>query len=168
MTDELAPLETALLAAARGYAADRLKTAEVRAAALARDAEARARSVLATATDEGDRAGARAAAHRVVQARRQARALVLEAERAAYERLLAEAAAMARSLREQPEYRDLERRLVEAAKGALGPDAEIAANVDGQGGVQARHGARFVDLSLSTLARNCVVRLGQGVTRLWS
>lgn len=168
MKAELVPLETALLSAAREQAAVRRKEAETRAAEVARESEARARALLEHAVAEGERVAEREAAHRLVEARRKARALVLGAERAAYERLLAEAVSVTRMLHEQPEYADLEGRLVEVAQAVLGPETEIVRNPDGQGGVQARNGGRSVDLSLPTLARRCVGQLGQAVTRLWS
>jgi vacuolar-type H+-ATPase subunit E/Vma4 len=168
LSSQLSPLETALLAAASSDAAARLKGAQDQCTAAGRTAADRAREIIGRATAEGERAATGAAAHRVVQARREARSLVLGAERDAYERLVSEAVVTARSLHGHPEYARLEQQLVEIAKAALGPGAEIMSNPDGQGGVRARVGGRVIDLTLPSLARRCVARLGLEVTGLWS
>ncbi|MGH7618714.1 MAG: hypothetical protein ACREPM_15950 [Gemmatimonadaceae bacterium] len=165
---QLSPLETALLSVARDQAAARRRDADSRAAAIVHDGEAQARTLLERATAEGAHAATHAAARRLVEARRQARACVLEAQRVAYDQLIARAAAAAEALHEHPEYADLERRLVEVARGALGPDAQIVRNPDGRAGVRAVDGTRSVDLTLSSLSRRCVEQLGQEVTNLWA
>jgi len=165
---QLAPLEGALLSAAREQAAARLREAEARAKATTNEGATRARSLIEEATAEGERAAEREASRRLVEARRQARTAVLGAQRAAYDRLVSEAVTQAEALRKAPEYRDLERSLVAAAKTILGAEAKIVRNPDSRAGVQAQSGNRFVDLTLATLARRCVERLGAQVTQLWA
>jgi vacuolar-type H+-ATPase subunit E/Vma4 len=168
LTTELAPLETALMAAARNQAERQLHSAEAKAAATVADGAAKARDLLERAAAEGRRAAERAAEHRLVDGRRQARELVLAAQKAAYQRLVSRAVAAAEGLTSRSEYGDLERRLIDTAKSLLGPDAAVVTNPDGRGGVRASSGGRSVDLTLGALARRCVERLGQEVTRLWA
>jgi vacuolar-type H+-ATPase subunit E/Vma4 len=167
LTIELTPLEATLLAVAREQAAARVKAAEAQAAATKEDTDSRAKALLDQAATEGKVAAERAAKRYVVQATRQARTLVLAAERAAYERLVTDAVSVVRALRDRPEYADLEQHLVDTAKAVLGTEAQVVRLTD-EGGVHARSGGRSVDLTLAGLARRCVERLGDRVTRLWS
>jgi vacuolar-type H+-ATPase subunit E/Vma4 len=166
LTAQLAPLETALMAVARKRADERLREAHATAERVVAESTAKARAVLEQAAAEGRRATKRAAEHRLVDGRREARRLVLAAQNAAYQRLVCEAIAAAEQVRGRPEYRDLEGRLIATAKAMLGPDATIVHNPDG--GVRGLHGSRTVDLTLATLARRCVERFGDDVTRLWA
>jgi vacuolar-type H+-ATPase subunit E/Vma4 len=168
LSAQLGPLEGALLSNARERAAAALHDAESRASSTKADGESRAKKLLEDAEEEGRRVAEHESVQRRVEARRKARAMVLSAERAAYRRLMDEAANEARSLRDRPEYAALEARLVETAKSLLGTDAEIARNPEGNGGVQGRNGSRSVDLTLTTLARRCAEGLGERVTRLWA
>ncbi len=168
LTAQLAPLETALLAAARDEAAATIRDASAHADALRNNGAARARTLVEGATADGTRAAERETARRRVQAQRAARALVLGAERAAYDAFTSQAADAARSLREHPEYARLEAQLTDAVHRALGDDAEITRDSGGAGGIEARNGSRSVDLTLPTLARRCVARLGGELSRLWS
>jgi len=168
LSAQLAPLEAALMASAREQAGRHLDDAGRTAEAATAEGAAGARAVLERAAAEGRRAAERAAAHRLVDGRRQARGLVLAARNTAYRGLIAEAVAAAEALRGRSAYGELERRLTEIARELLGADATIVRDPDGQGGVQARHEGRTVDLTLATLARRCVERLGQEVTRLWA
>jgi vacuolar-type H+-ATPase subunit E/Vma4 len=168
LTAQLAPLEAALVAAARDEAAKRLRDARATADAARAESAAKARAVVDQAVAEGQRAAERAAARRLVDGRREARTIVLQAQNAAYQRLVVESVAAAEALRDRPEYRDVERRLIETAKRVLGADATIVSDPDQRGGVRASSGGRALDLTLPTLARQCVERLGQEVTRLWA
>jgi vacuolar-type H+-ATPase subunit E/Vma4 len=165
---ELAPLEQAMLAAARDQAAARLREAKAQVTATKEKSAAQVKALLDRARAEGGDAAERTARHRLLEARRQARTLVLGAERAAYERLLTEAVAATRSLPGHAEYAVLEEGLVEAAKALLGPAAKITRNPAGLGGVEGRNGHRLVDLTLPALAHRCVARMGGQVARLWS
>ncbi len=167
LTAQLAPLEAAMLAAARAQADARVKEAQTEADRTVADGTAKARGVIAAATAEGERAAARAAAHRLVDGKRRARSLVLSAQNEAYRRLVVDSIAAAEGLRDRPEYTDLERRLVDLAKATLGPDATIEVDPDDWGGVRAVSRGRTLDLTLAALARLCVDHLGQGATRLW-
>jgi vacuolar-type H+-ATPase subunit E/Vma4 len=168
LTAQLAPLEAAVIAAARKDADAQLEAAKAKAAAVVAEAEGNARAVLEQAASEGRGAAKRAAEHRLVDGRRQARRLILGAQQAAYQHLVREAIRATEDLRQRPEYTDLERRLIETAKDVLGADAEIVPNPDGHGGVRASAGGRTVDLTLTALARRCIERLGEDVTRLWA
>lgn len=168
LTIQLAPLEAALIAAARKDADTQLAAAKTRAVAAAAEADVKARAVLEQAAAEGRRAAERAAVHRLVDGKRRARRLILGAQQAAYQRLVSEAIRAAEDLRHRPDYADLERRLIETAKAVLGAGAAIVQNPDGHGGVRATADGRAVDLTLATLARRAVERLGEDVTGLWA
>ncbi len=168
LTMQLAPLEAALIAAARKDADARLKEAQAQAGAAVAEANGKARAILEQAAAEGRRAAKRAAEHRLVDGRRRARRLILGAQHAAYQRLVREAIRAAEDLRQCPGYADLERRLIDTAKAVLGPDAAVIQNPDGRGGVRASAGGRTVDLTLATLARRIVEHFGEEVTRLWA
>jgi hypothetical protein len=160
---QLEPLDAALMAAAQAGADADLEQARAKG-----KAAARARAVMQEARTEGERAAARAASRRLVDGRRRARQLVLAAERASYDELVAESVAAAEGLRGRPEYGDLATRLAEIARRVLGEDAKIEHEPDGHAGLRASSKARTLDLTLATLARRCVERMGEQVTRLWA
>lgn len=164
---QLSPLEASLLSAAKERAEQCLQTARSKAASMIEDFEGRARDRLAKASAEGERAAEKEAARRLVHANREARRLVLEAERLAYERLTTAAVSAALELRHHPKYLELEKRLTETAVELLGPDAEITRDPQGRGGVTARKGSRSVDLTLEALALRCVSEQAGSVSSLW-
>jgi hypothetical protein len=168
LSEALAPLDAALMSAARARCEVLRDDAAQRAGKARADGESRAKALLAQAAADGARVAAREAAHRLVEAKRAGRAVVLGAQRMAWERLLAESAAAAVALTTHPEYAALEQRLADAAARALGSAAEVVRNPDGRGGVLARCGRRSIELTLPAIARRCVERLGVEVTGLWT
>lgn len=141
-------------AAARAEADELLSQARLRAERAVRDGQARGRAEAAPV----------AAAERS-RGRAQARALVLGAQRAAYDELCRRIRAEVGGLRGDPRYGLLLGRLTALAARAAGPDATVAAAPDG--GVLARSGQVTVDCSLPRLADVAVAALGDRVRELW-
>jgi hypothetical protein len=149
---ELTPVRDALLGIARAVAAATLADADREAAELLASSDAEAAELV-------DRARARAAADaaELVAAEhsrtvREARSFELTARRAAYEALVASAAAAVRArLADDPEVLAA---LTARAHAELGPEATITRTPEG--GVVAEAGGRRMDLPLTALVERAV------------
>jgi vacuolar-type H+-ATPase subunit H len=162
----LAPVRTALVAAAQADAAAALAAAEAEATATVAAAEAQAAELVARARAEGAAdAEAMLAADRA-RGGREARRIVLAARRQAYDLLRGRARAGVAALRADPAYPAILERLTARARALLGADAGIAPHPDG--GVLASAPGRRCDLSLPALADRAVDSLGPEVERLWT
>ncbi len=160
----LAPLREALLAAAGAEADSTVRAAQDAAAHTLAAASAQAQDVVEQARHEGrSDAGAALAAERS-RSHRQARALVLAAQRAAYDDLRAAVRQQAAVLPDDPAWPQWRDRLAAHARRLLGTDAEL---VEVPGGVRARSGSRTVELTVSSLAEAELVALGPEVEKLW-
>jgi len=160
----LGPVREALLAAAGAEAERVVRAARDEAAHTVAEASAQAHGVVEQGRREGaDDAAAALAAERS-RTHRQARALVLDAQRAAYDDLRAAVQQQAMALADDPAWPHLRNRLVAHARRLLGSDAELA---DVPGGVRAASGSRTVDLTVSSLAEAELVALGPEVEKLW-
>lgn len=168
LKEQLEPLARALEAAARSAAEARLAEAQARVETMEKDADAKAARILSQAEAEGAAAAERESAHRLVAARRESRRQVLGAQRAAYDGLIDAALKSLLQVREGPEYAALQDRLAMTAASALGEDATVQRDPDGQGGVIAQLNGRSVDLTLPVLVRRCVSHMAKDVSRLWS
>jgi hypothetical protein len=98
---------------------------------------------------------------------RDARGLVLGAERDAYEALRAEVRTAALAIRQDPAYPRLLDCLERTARAQLGRDVRIERDPPEVGGLVATNDERRVDYSLPALGERCIGRLGQDVQRLW-
>lgn len=98
---------------------------------------------------------------------RDARGLVLGAERDAYEALRVQVRGAVLAIREDPAYPRLLDRLERTVRSQLGPDARIERDPPEVGGLVATSAERQVDYSLPALGERCISRLGQDVRRLW-
>ncbi|HEX7659628.1 MAG TPA: hypothetical protein VF444_09120, partial [Pseudonocardiaceae bacterium] len=96
---------------------------------------------------------------------RTARARVLAAKAAAYQRLRREATDAVRGFRDEPGYPAVRAGLVAAARAMLGPDAEIID--DPGGGIMASAAGRRLDQTLRTVAARALDQLGPEVETLW-
>lgn len=165
-TDPLAPLRSALLAAAHRDADEVLAAAD-RSAAGALDA---ARSEASALRDEARARGAADAAAILAgehaHAARESRSIVLGQRRVAHDGLRRRARDAVSELRSDPTYPALLDRLRERAREALGPGALIREH--DRGGVVAEAGTRRVEYTLDGLADSCLDRLGAQVEELWS
>ena len=143
--------------------ADGERQAEQRLAEARAEAEANVARARATGEAEGRIAAARDTARRGAAARM----AVLSARREVYEELCARAHESVLALRTDPEYPDLLERLAEAARQALGSDAEVDLDPPGVGGASARAGTRSIDFTLPSLTNRCIADLGPRLQRLW-
>jgi vacuolar-type H+-ATPase subunit E/Vma4 len=163
--EALAPLGTALLARARADGDAELAAADAEADAVLAAARAEADAVLAEAEAQGERDAAAVTVGEVTHARRQSRATVLGAQRAAFEELRGRSRDAVRRLREQPDYPVLLDRLRALVRSELGADAHI--REDPVGGIVGESPARRLDCTLDALAERAVDQLGAEVDGLW-
>lgn len=160
----LAPVRSALLAEARDYAAAVRAEADEHARGTLATAAAEAERVVAEARQQGRADAAEVLVGQQARGRRDARALVLRAQRAAYDDLRREARDLAgRLAAARPELADV---LAAAARDRLGPDATVAHRHDGA--VVATRGAQQWVWSPATVADSAVDGLGAEVEKLWA
>jgi len=160
----LAPVQTQLLHEA--VAAGHRIVAEARLDAEGQIAAARARAddlVTGARADGRAAAGTLAAAERN-HGRQVARAVLLDADRRAYDELSARIRSAVRELRDDPGYGEIRERLAALALAAAGPEASITEHPDG--GVLAEGPGISVDCSLPRLADLAVVALGPRIREL--
>jgi vacuolar-type H+-ATPase subunit E/Vma4 len=162
----LAPVRAELLRRAREQAAGMTAGARRQAAEAVDQAHRDAARQLTQARAAGEAQAAPLAAAVRTDGRREARAILLAAQRAAYEELRERVAAEVTSLRDGPDYAPLLARLRREASQAAGPGAvltEVPA-----GGIVARGPGIVVDCSLPRLADAAVAALGDRVAWLWT
>jgi hypothetical protein len=158
----LDPLRTALLGAARAEAEQLRRSAAQEGEALVGRAQEQAARVLDAAGAEGEAEGRELAARAALLAEQRARAVVLQAQHAAYRQLVVAAGrAVARALRE-PDRRTA---LTCALRRRLGGEAEVGDTADGGLWAQAPDG-RTVDASVGTLVARAME--GLDLEQLWS
>lgn len=161
----LEPLRHALRAEA-GRRADELRaTSERDAAKTVSAATENAKAIRSTAVAAGEAMGQDAADARSAQARRAARALVLEAQCEIATQWSRRARDAASALRDAPGYPDILARLTARARAALGPKAVVRESP--RGGVTAEAGSRRLDLTLPTLADAAVAELQRTGAAPW-
>jgi vacuolar-type H+-ATPase subunit E/Vma4 len=163
----LDPVRAALLAQAEVEAERIVDQADERAAAQVLEAEEQKAALVARARAEGEAAADLEAVSELTRARRQARTLVLEVQRAIYDELRRDALDAAQRLRSQPRYDQLLERLAAAVRDELGSDAELELNPP-DGGVIGHVGNRRVEYTLPVLVERCVAEHGDAVERLWA
>ena len=162
----LEPVRTALLARARADGDALLASADADAETAVAAARVEAAAAVAEARAQGERDAALVRTAERARARRQARAVVLRAQRAAYDELRLRSRAAAARLRTEPGYPALLDRLTALARAELGAAAVVREHPDG--GVVAEAPGRRVDLRLATLAERAVDTLGPQVEPLWA
>ena len=151
------------------WAAARLVEAETEAVSLTRleDATQAAEAILtkarAEAVAEADSDGATA----MGRERRRARRIVLEAQHAAYEGMIARVRAGALALRSDPAYGQLLEGLERSARRRLGDGPVVVQESTSGGGIVAEADGRRLDYTLPALADRCAGELGAEVERLW-
>lgn len=162
ITAALEPLRQVLLHRTAA-AADALRaTAESEARAVTDAARQQAATALARARADGEADAAQRQAEDRSRARREARRVVLAAQRAVYEELRARARAAVRELLAEPEA---QRRLDALVRGRLAPDAQVRPHRSG-GVVGELPDGRRVDASVDALVEQ--VLAGLDLAPLWS
>ncbi len=161
----LAPVRGYLLDQARTEADRVLAAARAEADALLRQARGDAERAVGQATARGQADAAPRAAAERSRGRGRARAIVLGAQREAYDELCRRIDAEVGGLRDEPGYPRLLARLSAIAARAAGRDAMIS--YPPAGGVLARSGQAVVDCSLPRLAGQAMLALGPQVRALW-
>lgn len=162
--EALAPLREVLLARAEEYARRVRTDADVTATAALQRARADAAQIVEAARDQGAADAQDVLAGQRARVRRQVRALVLHARRAAYDDLCRTAREDARRL--VADSPGLAERLGALGRDQLGPEACLSALPDGT--VVAELGGRRCEWSPDALAADAVRQLGQEVEQLWA
>jgi cell division septum initiation protein DivIVA len=165
LDDPLLPVRAALLAKAREDAERVLADAKADADAVLAGAAAEAQRIHEVAQAEADRYVAALAAELRARSRRQARAVVLAGQRAAYERLRQRARAAAGQLRYDPDYPKFLAAVTAQVRDRLGADADAREHPDG--GVVAEAGGRRLTVTLAGLADRVMDDMGVAVEDLW-
>lgn len=162
----LDPVREALLADARAAADRVVRQAEDRASDQVERAHAETEARVARARAEGEAAADLETISALAEARRGARALVLEAQRAVYDDVRRQAEAAVQELRTTPRYEELLDRLTTRAGEILGPEAQVERDPP-EGGVIARAGNRRVAFTLPVLVEHCLAEHAHEIDRLW-
>lgn len=163
----LDPVREALLAQAEAEAEGLVGRAEDRAAAQVAQAEEQKAALVRRARAEGEAAAELEAASELTRARRKARTLVFEAQRAVYDDARREARAAVQRLRSEPRYEELLELLAALAREELGSEAELEFD-PADGGVIGRVGNRRVDHTLPALVERCLAEHAADLERLWA
>lgn len=164
--DPLAALESALLDRARRDAHAAVAAADVEADRVLRRARAEADAMLADARAKGTADGAAVLANDLSRAEREARSVLLVAQRAAHDRARQAARDAVAELRNDPVYPILVDALRARARHDLGPTTVVAELP--RGGVVAEVDGRRIEHSLAELADDLMDRLGDEVDGLWA
>jgi hypothetical protein len=162
----LAPVRAAMLRRAREQADEIIGQARRQAADAVTGARAGADEDVVRAREAGVAQAAPLAAAVRNQRRREVRATVLAAQRAAYEELREQVRAAVSELRDEPGYGALLERLKRSARRAAGPAATLTE--DPAGGIVAHGPGVVVDCSLPRLADAAVDALGADTDWLWT
>ncbi|WP_240777790.1 V-type ATP synthase subunit E family protein [Nonomuraea basaltis] len=162
MAQAIAPLAAELLRAARQEAGQVRARANDEATTFTSTAQEQAEELVATAHAEGvAEAGDQARAEQI-RMEREARRLVLAAQRGALSEFRRRARQAARELRNDPA---LLARLRDLVRNRVGPDALVIEHPDG--GIVGEAPGRRVDAGLAALADRAIDGLGAEVERLW-
>ncbi len=126
-----------------------------------------AAALVDAARSEGEREAAARLARQHAATRREAREIVLAAQRQALVELREHVRTAARELTHDDRYEELLERLRTLAASQLGPDAEISVAPDGEPGIVGSDGHRRVDYRLVTLADRALDAMGADIATLW-
>ena len=166
IADPLAPVREELLARARAQAEREVAAADAEAAATLAAAQSEADAIHDAARAEGESNAAAVLAVERSRARRQARAVILAAQRQAYDELRSRVVQALPALRDDPAYRPWRDRLAAHARTVLGADAVLSEPPEG--GVLGEADGRRVRYTLAGLADQVIDTMGADVEGLWS
>lgn len=164
--DPLAPVRSGLLAQARADAERVLAEADADADATMAAARSEANAILEAARAEGESDAAVVLSAKRARDRRQARAIVLAAQREAYDTLRSRVVQAVSAIRDDPGYGPWRHRLAEQARRALGSDAAVSEAPEG--GVLAEADGRRAAYTLAGLADHMIDAMGPDIEGLWS
>lgn len=160
----LAPVQRQLLRDAVDRAERIVADARLDAEAQLAEARVRADELVARARADGQAAAGALSEADLGRGRQAARAVLLDADRRAYDALAARIRSAVCGLRDQPEYGEIRERLAALALSAAGPGASVSEHPDG--GVLAEGPGITVDCSLPRLADLVVAALGPKIGEL--
>lgn len=164
--DPLRPVRDDLESRARADAERLLAGADAEADALIARARVEADTIRAQARAQGEADAAALLVAERARARRQARAIVLAAQRDTYDELRSGVLAALPALRADPAYAAWCGRLRQSVRGVLGPDAVVTEHPDG--GILGEVAGRRAAFTLVGLADQAVDALGSDVEGLWA
>lgn len=164
--DSLTPVREQLLAHARADAERVLADSDADVAATLAAARSEANAILEAARAEGESDAAVLLSAKRARDRRQARALVLGAQREAYDNLRSQVMRALSAIRDDPGYARWRDRLTEQARHLLGPEAVVSEAPEG--GVLAEANGRRVAYTLAGLADQVIEEMGADIEGLWS
>lgn len=162
----LAPVREALLTRARADADRTLADADADVAAILARAQSEADAIRAEARAQGESDAAAVLAAERARVRRRSRAVVLAAQREAYDELRARVLQALAALRDDPAYGPWRDRLADHARTVLGADAVVSEPAEG--GVLAEANGRRTLYSLAELADHMIDLIGSDIEKLWS
>jgi vacuolar-type H+-ATPase subunit E/Vma4 len=163
--DPLEPVRRALSAAARLDAETTLAQADADAAAVLEEATQRALAIRADARALGEADARERVRVDRAQARKDARRLMLEAQRQVYADLRRAVLTRVAALRREPGYDTAVARLTARAREALGPDSTVTASPTGDVVVESR--GQRVTFSLDALVDEVIASFGTELEGLW-
>jgi vacuolar-type H+-ATPase subunit E/Vma4 len=164
--DSLLPVREALLAHAGSDARRLLAEVDAEGDSIIARARAEAEAIRAEARSQGEADATAVLVAERARARRQARAVVLAAQRESYTALRARVVEEAATLRLDPAYATWRDGLGERVRAALGPDAVVTEHPEG--GVLGEAPGRRVAHTLAGLATRALDALGPDVEGLWA
>ena len=166
VSDPLAPVREALLTRARADADRTLAEADADAAAILSRARGEAEAIHAEARAQGESDAAAVLVAERARVRRQARTVVLAAQRDAYDELRSRVVQALPDLRDDPAYGRWRDRLADHAHAVLGTDALVSEHP--RGGVLGEAAGRRFRYTLGGLADRVIEAMGSDVEGLWS
>jgi vacuolar-type H+-ATPase subunit H len=164
--DALLPVREALLARAEAEAQRLLAKVDAEADAIIARAQVEADTIRAEARAQGEADAAEVLVGQRARARRQARAVVLAAQRETYDELRSRVVRDLPALRADPAYAAWRDRRGQDVRAVLGPDAVVTEHPEG--GVIGEVAGRRVAYTLTGLADRALDALGSEVEGLWS
>ena len=164
--DPLLPVREALVARARADTERLLAEVDVEGDSIVARARAEADNIRAEARAQGEADAAAALVAERARGQRQARSIVLTAQRESYAGLRAQALEQVATLRGDPGYATWCDGLREEARAVLGPDAVVSDHPEG--GVLGEAAGRRVAYTLVVLAERALDVLGADVEGLWT
>jgi vacuolar-type H+-ATPase subunit E/Vma4 len=163
----LAAVEDSALTAAHAEANGIRSAARDQAEQLIDEAQAEAAALLARWRATAEQLADVEERRRLAEARTQARANVLAAQRSVRTEAIAAAHAAAQGLAGNPRYQRLLDRLSQDARSRLSGDGPVEVAASPGGGFVARAGTRQIDYSVHTQVERCIQGMAHDLERLW-